>query len=221
MIKTLVIAHRGFHKDFPENTIGAFRAALDLGADGVEFDVQETADGHFVIHHDNDVEGRSICSLSLAEIAELRIGGSCGIPTLQQALEVLGRGLVLLVELKKVRSLQKLLAILRQYVDPEWTVLVSFDAALIEKLAALAPGFLCAVIGEPGSTGNTAPAAGFIQVHVGMVTAGLVKETHDRGGLVFAWDGEEEEGLRRALRCGIDVVMTDRPDIVIGAIRNL
>ena len=223
MRKTLVIAHRGFHRDFPENTIEAFKAAMDLGAGGVEFDVQETANGEFVIHHDDDIEGRSIGSLTLSEITELRVGGSCRIPTLQQTLEVLGRGLVLLVELKKVRSLEPFLNVLIRYVDPAWTVLVSFDAALIEKLAVLAPGFLRAVIGEPANTAHTAAAktAGFRQVPAGMVTGDLVKEAHAGGGLVFAWDGGEEEDLQRALHCGIDVVMTDRPDVVIREIRGL
>jgi glycerophosphoryl diester phosphodiesterase len=129
MRKTLVIAHRGFHRDFPENTLESFKAALDLGLDGVEFDLQETADGQFIIHHDDEIGGRSIGSLTLSEITELRVGGSCRIPTLQQTLEVLGRGLVLLVELKKVRSLEPFLNVLRRYVDPAWTVLVSYDAA--------------------------------------------------------------------------------------------
>ena len=117
MHKIVVIAHRGFHRDFPENTLESFRAAQDLGVDGIEFDVQETADGEFVIHHDDDIGGRSISSLSLAEIAAHRIGGGYRIPVLQEALEAVGRGLVLLVELKKVRSLEKFLAILRRYVD--------------------------------------------------------------------------------------------------------
>jgi glycerophosphoryl diester phosphodiesterase len=224
MRKTLVIAHRGFHRDFPGNTIEAFKAALDLGADGVEFDLQETADSEFVIHHDDEIGGRSISTLSLAEIAVCRVGGGYCIPTLQEALEVLGRGLVLLVELKKVRSLEKFFATLRRYVDPAWTVLVSFDAALIEKLAVLAPGFPRAVIGEAAGTGHTAAAAktaGFAQVPIVMVTGALVKEAHARGDLVFAWDGGEEAELRRALSCGIDVIMTDRPDVVIREIRGL
>ena len=224
MHKTVVIAHRGFHRDFPENTVEAFRAALDLGADGVEFDVQETADGQFVIHHDDEIGGRSISSLSLAEIAIRRVGGGYRIPALQEALEVVGRGLVLLVELKNVRSLEKFLAILRRYVDAAWTVLVSFDAGLVEKLSGLAPGFPRAVISEPADTGRTAAAArtaGFMQVAAGMVTADLVKEAHARGDIVFVWDGGEEEDLRRALRYGIDIIMTDRPDAAIREIREL
>ncbi|MCX5992941.1 MAG: glycerophosphodiester phosphodiesterase [Chloroflexi bacterium] len=224
MRKTLVIAHRGFHRDFPENTIEALKAALDLGADGVEFDLQETADSEFVIHHDDEIGGRSISTLSLAEIAVCRVGGGYCIPTLQEALEVLGRGLVLLVELKKVHSLEKFLAILRRYVDPAWTVLVSFDAALIGRLSGLAPDFTCAVIGEPSAAGGNLPehnTAGFTRVRCDSVNGALVKEAHARGDLVFAWDGGEEAELRRALSCGIDVIMTDRPDVVIREIRGL
>jgi glycerophosphoryl diester phosphodiesterase len=219
----LVIAHRGFHRDFPENTIEAFKAAMDLGVDGIEFDVQETADGQFVIHHDDDIGGRSITILTLAEIAVRRVGGGYPIPTLQEALEVLGRGLVLLIELKQVRSLEKFLALLRRQVDSSFTVLVSFDATLIEKLAVIAPDFPRAVIGESAITAHTAAAkaAGFTQVPAGMVTDALVKEAHAGGGLVFVRDGGDEEDLRRALRCGIDVVMTDRPDVVIRQIRGL
>jgi glycerophosphoryl diester phosphodiesterase len=54
-----------------------------------------------------------------------------------------------------------------------------------------------------------------------MVTVALVKEAHARGDLVFVWDGGEEEDLRRALHCGIDVIMTDRPDVAIREIRGL
>jgi glycerophosphoryl diester phosphodiesterase len=224
MHKTVVIAHRGFHRDFPENTIEAFRAALDLGADGVEFDVQETADGEFVIHHDDEIRGRSIVSLKLAEMAACRVGGDYRIPTLHEVLEVLGKGLVLLVELKQVRSLEKFLAILRRHVDAAWTVLVSFDAALIEELVVLAPDFPRAVIGEPSVMQhyvNVPGTTGFTQVRCDSVRAGLVKEAHARGDLVFAWDCGEEEDLRRALHCGIDIIMTDRPDVAMREIRNL
>jgi len=151
------------------------------------------------------------------------VSGDYRIPTLEDALKAVGRGMVLLVELKKVRSLERFLAILRRYIDPAWTVLVSFDAGLIAKLAALAPGFSLAVIREPGGAGNSAAvrASGFTQLAAGAVTVDQVKEAHSRGDLVFVWDGGEEDDLRRALRCGIDVLMTDRPDVVIREVRKL
>ncbi|MBN1689973.1 MAG: glycerophosphodiester phosphodiesterase [Dehalococcoidia bacterium] len=224
MHKTVVIAHRGFHRDYPENTLEAFKAALDLGVDGVEFDVQETADGEFIVHHDEDISGRSIGSLSLADVAGCRVAGGYRVPTLQEALNILGKGLVLLVELKQVRSLEKFLAILRRYVDKAWTVLVSFDAALIERLAVLAPELPRAVISEPKDSAvaiATAGTAGFTQLAAGMVTGDLVEKAHARGDLVFVWDGGDQATMRRALLCSPDVIMTDRPDIVIREMRKL
>jgi len=224
MKKALVIAHRGYTRHFPDNTLEAFRAAREIWVDGVEFDVQETADGRFVVFHDDKIEGSSINSLKLEDIEQLRVGGSYRIPTLSQALEELGRGLVLLVELKQVVSLEKFLSLLRQHVDAAFTVIVSFNAALIGRLSGLAPDFTCAVIGDPYVTvGSRAAhkAAGFTQVRCDTVKPETVSKAHDAGELVFAWDSGSEGDLRRALRCGVDVIMTDRPDIVISEQQGL
>ena len=224
MKRVLVIAHRGFTRDFPDNTLEAFHAAREIGADGVEFDVQETSDGGFVVFHNDSIDENSISKLKLEDIQQLRVGGSYRIPTLQQALEVLGSGLVLLVELKQVRSLEKFLSLLRRYVDAAFTVLVSFDAALIGRLSGLAPDFTCAVIGDPSGAGGDLPShktAGFTQLRCDTVNAGMVKMAHVGGELVFAWDRGSEDDLRRALGCGIDIIMTDRPDVVIREISSL
>ena len=47
-----IIAHRGASYLAPENTLSAFRKAMEIGADGVEMDVQQTSDKKLVIHHD-------------------------------------------------------------------------------------------------------------------------------------------------------------------------
>ncbi len=52
----LVIGHRGARRLAVENTLESLRIALDLGADGVEFDVQQTADGELVLFHDDDLQ---------------------------------------------------------------------------------------------------------------------------------------------------------------------
>jgi len=224
MKKVVVIAHRGYTRHFPDNTLEAFGAARQIGADGVEFDVQETADGAFVVYHDDIIEGNSISSVKLEDIEHVRVGGNCRIPTLQQALEELGKGLVLLIELKQVRSLEIFLSLLRRYVEAAFTVLVSFDAALIGRLTVLAPDFTCAVINDPSAAAGNASAhktAGFSQVRCDTVKAEIVKMAHDGGELVFAWDSGSEDDVERALRCGIDIIMTDRPDIVIREISRL
>lgn len=56
-----IIAHRGASYLAPENTLSAFRKAMEIGADGVEMDVQQTSDKKLVIHHDLSLTGTPIC----------------------------------------------------------------------------------------------------------------------------------------------------------------
>ena len=53
---TLNLAHRGFSGKYPENTMIAFQKAFEVGADGIELDVQLTNDGTVVIFHDDTLE---------------------------------------------------------------------------------------------------------------------------------------------------------------------
>lgn len=82
-----VIAHRGASAYYPENTRAAFEAAIELGADMVEFDVQLSRDGEVVVFHDEKISrctnGRGrISDYTLAELRKLDAGswisGCCG-----------------------------------------------------------------------------------------------------------------------------------------------
>jgi glycerophosphoryl diester phosphodiesterase len=55
MKRILNIAHRGFTKQFPDNTLEAFEAAIGIPVDGIECDVHETADNRFIIFHDREI----------------------------------------------------------------------------------------------------------------------------------------------------------------------
>lgn len=75
-----IYAHRGARGYAPENTMAAFRLALELGADGIELDVQATKDGAVVICHDHTIDRTSngtgwIRDYTLAELRALDFGG--------------------------------------------------------------------------------------------------------------------------------------------------
>jgi glycerophosphoryl diester phosphodiesterase len=108
--------------------------------------VQETADGELFIFHNDDIEGRKIADILAADIREVRIRGKYNIPPLEEALALCGSRMILIVELKQVKSLEKFLAILRNHTDVARVVIVSFDRALISRLAKLAPDIMRAVI---------------------------------------------------------------------------
>jgi glycerophosphoryl diester phosphodiesterase len=95
---TLAFAHRGWHFNHIENTMGALNAAYAAGCDGVEFDVQLTSDGIPVLFHDDDLRrlaGRpeQICDMPWKELREIRLvepGKQAVIPSLAEFLEAHG-----------------------------------------------------------------------------------------------------------------------------------
>lgn len=99
--RPLIIAHRGASAHAPENTAAAFRAAIDAGADGIEFDVQLAADGVPVVIHDIDLRrtarvDKRVADLSSKKLAKVDVGSWFGqqfkaetVPTLEQTLHLL------------------------------------------------------------------------------------------------------------------------------------
>ena len=108
----LVIAHRGRSGVAPENTLEAFRRAIDAGADAIELDVRLTKDGHVAVIHDRWVDRTTsgtgvIGKLTLAEIKEFDAGSwfgpdfkSARVPTLDEVFEEVPRSFPVNVELK-------------------------------------------------------------------------------------------------------------------------
>ena len=120
-----VVGHRGTVKFAPENTIPAFEAAIEYGADLVEIDIRETRDGELVIIHDDKVDrttngsGR-VADMTLAEIKQLDAGSWFGkefegvkVPTLKEALGAI-RGRALPDVDFKAGTPGKLIAILKE-----------------------------------------------------------------------------------------------------------
>lgn len=70
----LIIGHRGASAHAPENTLAAFQLALDVGADGVEFDVQLAKDGVPVVIHDSILERTALRPERVAELTSKQLG---------------------------------------------------------------------------------------------------------------------------------------------------
>ncbi|HEY9089295.1 MAG TPA: glycerophosphodiester phosphodiesterase family protein, partial [Anaerolineaceae bacterium] len=114
--RPLVLAHRGASAFAPENTLAAFRRAVELGAHGVELDAKLSADGHIVVIHDQTVDRTTngsgkVRQKTLAELRELDAGSKFRpafagetIPTLEEVLESVGRQCLVDVELTNYAS---------------------------------------------------------------------------------------------------------------------
>ena len=144
------IAHRGLHDraaGVPENSLAAFRAAIQAGYP-IELDVRQSADGRAVVFHDRGlarttgVDGR-IGGTSAAELAELRLHDSDeGIPSLAEVLDLVAGRVPIIVEIKSEaycphRIEQRVLAALRGYRGDY--VVSSFNGRTLSRLWAHAP----------------------------------------------------------------------------------
>src|SRR2546423_13072452 len=81
--RIIVIAHRGANKFAPENTLAAFRKAIELGCDYVELDVRRTRDGALILMHDRTVDRTTngtgqVSELTLSQIRSLDAGSKAG-----------------------------------------------------------------------------------------------------------------------------------------------
>jgi len=219
--RPLIIAHRGASARAPENTLEAFHAALDLHADGVEFDVHETADGHFAVHHDPDLPTGPICELSLAQVRgrPAKYGGE--VPSLADVLALLARrlpGFAVCVEVKGMRSWENL----RHELAP-WRVelhleIQSFDVSYLRKMAIVPDGHNLGVITqspgpEPVAFLDELGAVG-LSVRQNRITAELAEVLHAADKRLYAWTVNDAGRARELAGMGVDAIISDVPEVI-------
>ena len=117
----LILGHRGAAQ-LPENTVPSFEKALDLGADGFELDVRQTADEKLVVVHGAVVGTLAVQASSYEQIRQLPKGFE--IPLLKEVLKKFGRKAFLDIELKTPGFEQAAVDLIRKHCNPA-KVLVS------------------------------------------------------------------------------------------------
>lgn len=157
--KMMVAAHRGDSYNYNENTMEAFEAAIEAGADMVETDVHLTKDGVLVLMHDHTVDRTSdgtglISDYTYEELCRLNVGDAVKaqqIPTLEQLLQLLDESKVLLnLEIKEYWSeenkerchacIDACIELVEQYQYADKMVFNSFDAYVLEYIEEKFPG---------------------------------------------------------------------------------
>ena len=133
----LVLGHRGYSAKYPENTLLAFRKAIEAGADGVELDVWLSRDGRVVIMHDETIDRTSNMSgrqkdMTLEELKRADVGMGERIPTLEEVFEVLPEDALINIELKDSDTAGKVARIIVEN-NPERVVISSFEVDALRE----------------------------------------------------------------------------------------
>ncbi len=224
-----VMAHRGASGKAPENTMAAFREAIADGADWIELDVQETADGEVVVAHDSDFMKVSknplkIWDAKLENLASIDVGAwfaprfsSERTPTLAEVLRLCKDRIGVNIELKYYGHDQKLEQRVVDIVEAEGMasqiMVMSLKPAGLAKMKALRPGWKCGLLLSVyvGNLQNI--TADFLAVNASFATRSFVKRAHKANKQVFVWTVNDAATMSQALNRKVDGILTDRPEL--------
>lgn len=229
LMKTKIIGHRGGAAGFPENTLAAFKKAVELGADGVEFDVQLSKDGEVVVIHDELIDRTMTGSglvkeHTLKELRQMSAGEffspdfkSEKIPTLAEVLEVVQDLEVINIELKNYlpypKLEEKVLKLVDQFEIREKVIISSFNHYSLQKIKKLQPeirtgALLMAKIINPA---DYAFKRAFNALHLHFLTADqeIIDKSHFMGMQVNVYTVNFPDSVVELLEKGVDMIMTD------------
>ena len=234
-------AHRGWHIDDltgMENSLSAFRRAVQEGFRYLETDVHATADGVVVIQHDEALDRTTdgvgaVANQPWSVVREVKVGGKEPVCRLDELLEELPEALIN-IDVKADSAVHAVIATLRRCDALGRVCLASFSDARLARLRKLGGPELLTSMG-PGSVAAVWAAAGtglplgalakgrMAQVPrrqgpLTVVTPRFVRFMHKREQEVHVWTVDEPDEMRGLLEWGVDGLVTDRPDLLRGVL---
>ncbi|NMP38537.1 MAG: glycerophosphodiester phosphodiesterase [Clostridiales bacterium] len=238
-----VIAHRGASKVCPQNTIPAFKKAVEMGADGFENDVHLTKDGRIVVCHNYNIDDTSngsgyINDLTFDELRSYDFGSyfsadfaGTQIPTLEEFLDVARDGdiEVINIEIKGPRDgnleiVKKTIDMVKDFGLFDRLLISSFDDKSLLACKQIDPRTQTGLLYSPDSPIierifddqlGFAESLGCDAVHplFFYVDEDYVADSHKRGMKVNPWTTDTEMIINGMLDCGCDGLITDYPDL--------
>ncbi len=222
----IAFAHRGGRAHAPENTVQAFRRALDMGASGLETDAWLTADGRVVLDHDG-VLRRGLRRHPMAELRRDQLPAE--IPGLEELYLACGTNFELSVDVKDEEAAAAVVAVARAadpgapkrlwLCHPDRRVLARWreehpDVRLVNSVRArdVREGL------ERRAAELAAAGIDAVNLHCTEWTGGLTVLFHRFERLAFAWDAQHEREIRELVRMGIDGVHSDHVDRLVSVL---
>jgi glycerophosphoryl diester phosphodiesterase len=234
-------AHRGWHLDELagcENTMAAFRRAVDEGFGYLELDVRASRDRVPVVHHDpflgRTTEGAGlIAAMTAAELAAVRVRGREPVPRLEQVLTELP-GTRITIELKAAAVVEPVLELLQRTDSWHRVCLGSYQESWLNRCRTLAGPRLCTSLGQRSAFGMRGrawldelpwparrlpgpPVIGDLPRRFGALTVvdpALLRTAHGAGREVHVWTVDDPAEMDELLDLGVDGLLSDRPDLL-------
>ncbi|MDX1381233.1 MAG: glycerophosphodiester phosphodiesterase family protein [Xanthomonadales bacterium] len=233
---TRVMAHRGASGSAPENTLAAIRGAIDSGADWVEIDVQETADGRIAVIHDSDLKkiGGSpltVAGATLAQLQQVDIGSwfhprfaDQRVPSLEEVLALCRDRIGVNIELKyygREKQLeQRVVDIVEAAGMTGQVMFMSLSYAGIQALRRLRPGWKVGLLSSVAVGKLTGLDVDFLALNGRAASRTLIRQAHAHGKQVLVWTVNDPVAMASMIGRGVDGLITDEPSRAVAVLQQ-
>lgn len=234
---TKIFAHRGSAGTHPENTMAAFTEAYEVGADGIELDVQFTKDNKLAVIHDATVDRTTdgkgkVRDYTLQELQKLSAGSWFSskykhekIPSLTEVLKwIKDKELMLNIELKYaaidfVAFEEKVLQEVKSFDLEERVIISSFNHDGLKKVSELNPHIECGILYlerlyEPWHYAKTLGAKALHPIWT-VTDKKMVKQAIENGITVRVYTVNKKKQLKHFMKIGCPAIITDYPERAI------
>lgn len=222
-----VIAHRGAAGARPENTLSAVEKAIEDGADWVEIDVQETADGEVVVIHDSDfmkIAGvdLKVWDATMAELAEIDIGSwfepsyaDQRAPTLREVLNAARDRAGVLIELKYYGHDQMLEQRVAEIVTEtgmdDQVMVMSLKLPGVQKMQALRPDWPAGLLASASLGRVWDLDLDFLAMNQAAASPHLVRKLRAQGKPLYVWTVDDALSMSAMISLGVSGLITNEP----------
>jgi glycerophosphoryl diester phosphodiesterase len=234
-----IFAHRGASAYAPENTLAAFKLAVEQKAPAIELDAKLSADGQIVVIHDQTVNRTTqgsgkVGKMSLAALRELDAGIRFNpdfkgekIPTLEEVFETVGKQVYINIELTNYTSTfddlpEKAADMVKRFGLTSSVIFSSFNPIALLRAKRVVPETPIGLLALPGISGAWARSnlGNFIHYQalhpeLSDATENLVQRIHRRLCRVHVYTINRVEDMRRLFAIKVDGIFTDDPLIAL------
>lgn len=237
----VVIAHRGASAYYPENTMAAFRGAVEMNAEMIELDVMMTKDGVPVAFHDAHLDDHTnssglLADYTLEELQKLDAGSWFDskfrgepIPTLEEAIAFAAGNIALNIEIKTEAVSDQLeggveeksIELVKKYGMEDHVLFSSFDYRAVAHLKELAPDMPVAILYEERQSAGMMPSelvskyqADAFNCSFRELNRKWLGDTREHNIPVFVYTVDRKSRMKKLLRNGVAGIFTNKPDIL-------
>ena len=225
-----VLGHRGCAGLEPENTIRAFKKAVNLKVDLIEFDVRMTKDKELVVIHDEKVDRETngkgyVRDFTFEEIRKLNIRKNEKIPSFEEVINLLKKeGPIIVIEIKEPETLKKVLEIVKKEKLKNKVLIISFWQDVIKKIKEIEPEIKTGIIFKK-KIAKIIPLmknakAEVLCLNYPAVDEKIVEDCHKNNVKLNVWTVNEVKDIERMIRLKVDIIASDYPDRVLAKLKK-